>query len=270
MQEKDRKTPPRRRGGGSIYAANERYGQEDESLLEGRNAVWEALRAGRQLDKLFVASGSASGVGHIIQLARKQGVPVQECDRRKLDRMSATGAHQGVIAIAAAARYAELDDILALARQRGEAPLVILCDGITDPHNLGAIIRSAEVSGAHGVVVPRRRSAGLNAACAKAAAGALEHLPVARVSNLAAALTRLKEEGLFLYAADMEGVSLYETDLTAPIGIVIGSEGEGLSRLVRQECDAAVSIPQRGRISSLNASNAAAVLLFEAVRQRMK
>ena len=165
-------------------------------------------------------------------------------------------------------RYASLRDILALAQSRGERPLVVLCDGITDPHNLGAIIRSAEVAGAHGVVIPRRRSAGLNAACAKAAAGALEHLPVARVSNLAAALAELKENGLFLFAADMAGVSMYQADLTGPAAIVIGSEGEGLSRLVRESCDAVISIPQRGRIPSLNASNAAAVLLFEALRQR--
>lgn len=272
--EQNRKSGPRPAGRGrreSVYAANERYERETaerEDLLEGKNAVWEALCAGRQLDKLFFAAGSAASVGRVIDRARRQGVPVQECDRRKLDRMSATGAHQGIIAVAAAVQYAGLEDILALAEKRGERPLVVLCDGITDPHNLGAIIRSAEVAGAHGVVLPRRRSAGLNAACAKAAAGALEHLPVARVSNLAAAIAELKEKGLFLFAADMAGESMYQADLTVPAGIVIGSEGEGISRLVRQECDAVVSIPQRGRISSLNASNAAAVLLFEAVRQR--
>lgn len=273
MEQKQKKEgrPSGRGRRGSVYAANERYErdtEEREDLLEGKNAVWEALCAGRQLDKLFFASGSAASVGRIIDRARKQGVPVQECDRRKLDRMSATGAHQGIIAVAAAAQYAAIGDILARAADRGQAPLVILCDGITDPHNLGAIIRSAEVAGAHGVVIPRRRSAGLNGACAKAAAGALEHLPVARVSNLASAMTELRENGLFLFAADMAGNSLYETDLTVPAGIVIGSEGAGLSRLVREQCDAVVSIPQYGHISSLNASNAAAVLLFEAVRQR--
>ncbi len=255
----------------SVFAAEERYEREAaarEDLLEGKNAIWEALCAGRQLDKLFFAAGSAPSLGRIIDRARKQGVPTQECDRRKLDRMSSTGSHQGVIAVASAARYASLRDILALAQSRGERPLVVLCDGITDPHNLGAIIRSAEVAGAHGVVIPRRRSAGLNAACAKAAAGALEHLPVARVSNLAAALAELKENGLFLFAADMAGGSMYQADLTGPAAIVIGSEGEGLSRLVRESCDAVISIPQRGRIPSLNASNAAAVLLFEALRQR--
>lgn len=270
-QKKKNLRPSGRVHHGSVYAANERYEKdtaEREDLLEGKNAVWEALCAGRQLDKLFFASGSASSVGRIIDRARKQGVPVQECDRRKLDRMSATGAHQGIIAVAAAAQYASIADILALAKNKGEVPLVILCDGITDPHNLGAIIRSAEVAGAHGVVIPRRRSAGLNGACAKAAAGALEHLPVARVSNLPAAMAELKENGLFLFAADMAGVSLYETDLTVPAGIVIGSEGAGLSRLVREGCDAVVSIPQHGHIPSLNASNAAAVLLFETVRQR--
>ncbi len=272
--EKNRKNTPReglRSRRESLYAAGERYERETagrEDLLEGKNAVWEALCAGRQLDKLFFASGSIGSVGHIVARARKQGVPAQECDRRKLDHMSVTGAHQGIIAVAAAAQYASLDDILALAAARGEAPLVVLCDGITDPHNLGAIIRSAEVAGAHGVVIPRRRSAGLNAACAKAAAGALEHLPVARVSSMSSAMTELKRRGLFLFAADMAGESMYQADLTVPAALVIGSEGEGLSRLSRELCDVAVSIPQRGKISSLNASNAAAVLLFEALRQR--
>ena len=256
----------------SVFAAEERYEREAaarEDLLEGKNAVWEALCAGRQLDKLFFAAGSAPSLGRIIDRARKQGVPTQECDRRKLDRMSATGAHQGVIAVASAARYASLRDILALAQSRGERPLVVLCDGITDPHNLGAIIRSAEVAGAHGVVIPRRRSAGLNSACAKAAAGALEYLPVAKENNIASAVRELKQKGLFVFAADMDGEqTLYEADLAAPAAIVIGGEGQGVSALVKKECDYVVRIPQKGKIPSLNASNAAAVLLYEAVRKR--
>lgn len=246
-------------------------GQEpDGTMLEGRNAVAEALRSGRQIDKIFFSGGSISSLGHLIAQARQQGVVAQQIDKRKLDAMSVTGAHQGIIAQCAAVPYATLEQILELARSRGEAPLVVLCDGITDPHNLGAIIRTAEIAGAHGVVIPRRRSAGLNGACAKAAAGALEYLPVAKVNNIASAAAQLKEQGLLIFAADMDGRhTLYEADLTSPAAIVIGSEGEGISALVKKECDDVVSIPQKGQIPSLNASNAAAVLLYEAVRQRM-
>lgn len=256
----------------SAFAAMEQLdaqeAREDEGLIEGRNAVWEALQSERQLDKLLIAQG-AQNVGHIIAAARAAGVPVQECDRRKLDRMSITGAHQGVIALGAAARYQTLEDILALAEQRGEKPLLILCDGITDPHNLGAIIRSCEVLGGHGVVVPRHRSAGLNAACAKAAAGALEHLPVAKCANLGQAITELKKLGVFILAADMGGEPAASVDFDLPCAIVIGAEGSGVSEGVRKAADRIISIPQRGQIQSLNASNAAAILLYEAMRQRI-
>ena len=254
--------PPR-----SAFAAQERMEGTDSEILEGRNAILEALRAGRPVDKLLMAAG-AKGVGHILSAAREAGVPIQECDRRKLDAMSNTGAHQGLIALCAAAQYRELEDLLALARQRGEKPLLVLCDGITDPHNLGAIIRSAEVLGAHGVVIPRHRSAGLNAACAKAAAGALEHLPVAKCANIGDAITKLKKEGVFIFAADMGGAPAAGLDLTMACALVIGAEGAGVSQSVRQAADFVVSIPQKGQINSLNASNAAAVLLYEALRQR--
>ena len=258
----------------SAFAAQELFEekdeQSDEGLLEGKNAVWEALSSGREIDKIFFATGSAASLGKILARARQNSVLVQEVDKRKLDRMSATGAHPGIIAMAAAVEYSTVADMLELANQTGRKPLLILCDGVTDPHNLGAIIRSAEVAGAHGVIIPRRRSAGLNSACAKAAAGALEHLPVARVTNLSTAIDELKAAELFVFAADMDGPSLYKTDLTGAVAVVIGSEGEGVSRLVRENCDGIVSIPQLGKISSLNASNAAAVVLFETMRQRMQ
>lgn len=242
--------------------------EESRLIIEGKNAVVEAVESGREIDKILFASGSHKTVGHIISAARKRGIPVLETDRHKLDKLSATGAHQGILAMCAAADYASIDDILKLARERGEAPIVILCDGVTDPHNLGAIIRTAEVSGAHGVVIPKRRSAGLNAACAKAAAGALEHLPVARCQNIQTAIDGLKEKGLTVYAADMDGGDMYGMDFKSPTAIVIGAEGEGISRNVREKCDRIVSIPQKGRIQSLNASNAAAVLMYEVFRQR--
>ena len=239
-----------------------------EDVLEGRNAVIEALKTGREIDKVFVAEGAMASLGHIIARAREAGIVVQQCDRRKLDKISQTGAHQGIIAMAAAADYKSIDDMLALAKSRREAPLIILCDGLTDSHNLGAIIRSAEVAGAHGVIIPKRRSAGLNGACAKAAAGALEHLPVAKCSGVAQAIVELKKKGLFIFAADAGGQSMYEVDFKCPAAIVIGSEGDGISQSVRKESDFTVGIPQRGMIPSLNASNAAAVLLYEALRQR--
>lgn len=242
----------------------------DETMLEGRNAVAEALRSGRQIDKIFFAGNSISTLGHLVAQARQQGITAQQVDKRKLDAMSVTGAHQGIIAQCAAASYRTLEQLLELAESRHEAPLLVLCDGITDPHNLGAIIRTAEIAGAHGVVIPRRRSAGLNGACAKAAAGALEYLPVAKVSNIASAVSDLKRRGLFVFAADMDGgQTLYQADLKAPAALVIGGEDQGVSALVKQQCDFVVRIPQRGKIPSLNASNAAAVLLYEAVRQRM-
>ena len=238
------------------------------SLLEGRNAVAEGRRAGQDCDKIWIAQGAR--MGDIIALARKCGVPVVECDRRKLDAMSATGNHQGVIAQAAAHAYASLDDLFQNAQEKGEAPLFVICDGIEDPHNLGAIIRSAETAGAHGVIIPKRRAVGLTAVVARASAGALAHMPVHKTVNLAALLDTLKERGVWIFGAEADGtVDLYDADFAGPTALVIGSEGEGISRLVRQKCDFIVSIPMRGKVNSLNASNAAAVLLFEAVRRRI-
>ena len=241
------------------------------TYIEGRNAVTEALRAGTALDKLYIARGETDHtLGRIAAQARKSGVVVVECDRRKLDAMSETHSHQGVIAVAAAQAYAAVEDILQRAADRGEPPLVVVCDEISDPHNLGAIIRTAECAGAHGVIIPKRRSAGLTAVVAKTSAGAVSHVPVARVPNLTACLKDLKKEGLWVYGATAAGdTQLYDTDLKGPAAIVIGSEGNGMSRLVEETCDVRVSIPMRGKLNSLNASAAAAILLYEAVRQRL-
>lgn len=244
--------------------------EQRSDLIEGRNAVNEAMRAGRAIDKLFVARGTGdSALGRIISRAKELGIAVVTVDRRKLDEMSVTGSHQGVIAVAAVTQYASVDDIFALAQERGEAPFIVVCDEISDVHNLGAIIRSAECAGAHGVIIPKRRSAGLTAIVDKTSAGAAEYLPVARVSNIPATLKELKERGVWVYGAAAEGESsMWDTALTGPICLVIGSEGEGLGRLVRECCDVLVSIPMRGRVSSLNASAAAAVLIYEVLRQR--
>ncbi len=242
-----------------------------DGIIEGRNAVTEALRAGTAIDKIYLLKGEGdSALGHIASTAREQGIVVSHADRRKLDAMSRTHAHQGVIAVAAVREYASVEDILAAAKNRGEAPLVVVCDELTDPHNLGAVIRTAECAGAHGVIIPKRRSAGLTAVVAKTSAGAVSHLPVARVANLPSLLERLKKEGLWIFGAAAEAATpLYDADLKGPAAIVIGSEGSGMSRLVAQRCDVLVSIPLRGKLNSLNASAAAAVLLYEAVRQRL-
>ena len=244
----------------------------ENDMIEGRNAVIEALRAGRAIDKIFIAKGDVDKtLGHIASKAREQGVVVVEADRRKLDFMSRTKAHQGVIALVALQEYCEIKDILALAEERGEAPFVIVCDEISDPHNLGAIIRSAECVGAHGVVIPKRRSAGLTAIVGKASAGAVEYMSIARVANISAALKELKEAGLWVYGTAADGASgLWTTDLTGPIALVIGSEGDGMSRLVRESCDFVLSLPMKGRLNSLNASAAAAVTMYEVLRQRSK
>lgn len=244
--------------------------EAEQSCLEGRNAVTEALRAGRTLNKVFVASGDIDpGLRRVAAMARDAGAVVVEVDRRKLDAMSVTGAHQGVVALAAVKEYCTVQDILAAAREKGEPPLIILCDEVSDGHNLGAIIRTGECAGAHGVIIPKRRSAALTAVVSKTSAGAVEYMPVARVANLASAIRELKDAGVWVYgtAADAEK-SVYDTDLTGPMALVIGSEGEGMRRLVAENCDFTVSIPMRGRISSLNASASAAIVLYEAVRQR--
>ena len=241
-------------------------------LIEGRNAVIEALRAGRAIDKIFLAKGDVDKtLGHIASKARDQGVVVVEADRRKLDFMSRTKAHQGVIALVALQEYCEIRDILAVAQEQNEAPFVIVCDEISDPHNLGAIIRSAECVGAHGVVIPKRRSAGLTAIVGKASAGAAEYMAIARVANIPAALKELKEAGLWVYGTAADGASgLWTTDLTGPIALVIGSEGDGMSRLVRESCDFVLSLPMKGKLNSLNASAAAAVTMYEVLRQRSR
>ena len=243
---------------------------EADGLIEGRNVVIEALRAGESIDKIYLAKGETDKtLGHIASTARAAGVVVVEADRRKLDAMSRTHAHQGVIALAAVREYAAVEDILAAAQERGEAPLLVICDEISDPHNLGAIIRTAECAGAHGVVIPKRRSAGLTAVVAKTSAGAVAHLPVARVPNIPSLLKDLKKQGMWIFGTAADGTtSLYDADLKGPAAIVIGSEGDGMTRLVAESCDFLVSIPMRGKLNSLNASAAAAILLYEAVRQR--
>ena len=245
--------------------------EENENQLEGRNALTEALRSGRTIDKVFIAAGDTDkGLQRLAAQAKEAGAVVVPVDRRKLDQMSVTHAHQGVITLAAAKDYATLDDILENAAQKGEAPLIVICDELTDPHNLGAIIRSAECAGAHGVIIPKRRSVGLTAVVAKSSAGAVEYMPVARVTNINTAMEELKEKGVWIFGTAAEGsIPMYKADLTGPAAIVIGSEGDGMSRLVQKNCDVTVHIPMKGHITSLNASAAASILLYEAVRQRL-
>ena len=245
--------------------------REAEDRVEGKNAVMEALKAGRPLDKIYIARGEQDkALRFIAQKGKAAGAVISEVDRRKLDAMSVTHAHQGVIAVAAVREYASVSDILALAREKGEAPLVVVCDEISDPHNLGAIIRTAECAGAHGVIIPKHRSAGVTAVVEKTSAGAVEHMAVARVGNLAAALKELQDAGVWIFGTAADGDrSLWEADLKGPAALVIGSEGSGMSRLTRESCDFLVSIPLRGKVSSLNASNAAAIVLYEVVRQRL-
>lgn len=243
---------------------------EADGIIEGRNAVIEALRAGASIDKIFIQKGETDKtLGHIASTARAAGVVVVDADKRKLDFMSRTHAHQGVIALASVREYVSVEDILNIAREKGENPLIVVCDEISDPHNLGAIIRTAECAGAHGVVIPKRRSAGLTSIVGKTSAGAVSYVPVARVPNIPALLEQLQKEGVWVFGTAAEGTTtLYSADLKGPAAIVIGSEGEGMTRLVREKCDFLVSIPMKGKISSLNASAAAAILLYEAVRQR--
>jgi len=245
--------------------------EEVEGQLEGRNAIAEAIKSGRTIDKVFVADGDTDrSLQRLAAQAKEAGAVVVPVDRRKLDAMSTTRAHQGIIALAAAHDYCTLDDILEEAASRGQAPLIVICDELSDPHNLGAILRSAECAGAHGVVIPKRRSVGLTATVAKASAGAVEYMKVARVTNISAAIAQLKERGVWVYGTAAEGsIPMYQADLKGPAAIVIGNEGDGMSPLVRKNCDQMVSIPMNGRISSLNASAAASILLYEAVRQRI-
>lgn len=245
--------------------------EEVEGQLEGRNALQEALKSGRTVDKVFIASGEIDrGLQRLAAQAKEAGAVIVPVDRRKLDAMSFTRSHQGVIALVAAHTYYTIDDILEEAASRGETPLIVICDELADPHNLGAIMRSAECAGAHGVIIPKRRSVGLTATVAKASAGAVEYMKVARVTNISNAISELKEKGVWVFGTAAEGsIPLYQADLKGPTAIVIGNEGNGMSQLVRKNCDVMVNIPMKGHISSLNASAAASILLYEAVRQRL-
>ncbi len=250
---------------------NENQATENTTWIEGRNAVLEAFRSGKTIDKLYVLNGCQDGpVRTIVREAKKHGTILNFVDKERLNHLSETGKHQGVIACAAAYAYAEVEDMLRLAKERGEDPFLILLDNIEDPHNLGAIIRTANLAGAHGVIIPKRRSAGLTATVAKTSAGALNYTPVAKVTNLVRTMEELKEKGLWFVCADMGGESMYRLNLKGPIGLVIGNEGEGVSRLVKEACDFVAAIPMKGEIDSLNASVATGVLAYEIVRQRLQ
>ncbi len=243
--------------------------EADGQIIFGRNAVRELLSSGRDIDKVFVTDGAREGsVTVLVSEVLARRIPLVELDRHKLDDMCGGGRHQGIVALCAARNYASIDDMLQLAAERGEKPFVVIADGIEDPHNLGAVIRSAECAGAHGIIIPKRRAVGLTSVVAKSSAGAIEHVPVARVANLSMAIKELKEKGLWVYGADMVGTPYYDTDMTTGLAIVLGSEGAGISRLVSENCDGAVSIPMFGRVNSMNVSAAAAVLFCEAARQR--
>lgn len=262
-----------------MYEKNRRPGrvapaapvEETEGQLEGRNALQEALKSGRTVDKVFIAAGETDrGLQRLAAEAKEAGAVVVPVDRRKLDAMSFTRSHQGVIALVAAHVYYSIDDILEEAASRGEAPLIVICDELSDPHNLGAILRNAECAGAHGVIIPKRRSVGLTATVAKASAGAIEYMKVARVTNINNAIPELKEKGVWVFGTAAEGsIPMYQANLTVPAAIVIGNEGDGMSQLVRKNCDVMLNIPMKGHISSLNASAAASILLYEALRQRL-
>lgn len=243
----------------------------EELTIEGRNAVMEAFRSGKTIDKLFVQEGLQDGpILSILREAKKHDTIINKVKKERLDQLSETGKHQGVIAQAAAYEYAQVEDILNAAREKGEPPFIFILDNIEDPHNLGAIIRTANLAGAHGVIIPKRRAAGLTAVVARTSAGALNYTPVAKVTNISATIEDLKKEGLWFVCADMGGTTMYDLDLKGAIGLVIGNEGDGVSRLVREKCDFIASIPMKGDIDSLNASVAAGVLAYEIVRQRLK
>lgn len=243
----------------------------EEMTIEGRNAVMEAFRSGKTIDRVYVLKGCQDGpINSILREARKHDTLVNFVAKERLDQMSETGKHQGVIASAAAYAYAEVEDMLKLAEEKGEPPFLFLLDDIEDPHNLGAIIRTANLAGAHGVIIPKRRAVGLTATVARTSAGALNYTPVAKVTNLSATIEELKEKGLWFVCADMGGTTMYDLNLTGPIGLVIGNEGDGVSRLVKEKCDFVASIPMKGEIDSLNASVSAGVLAYEIVRQRLK
>ena len=242
----------------------------NDNYIEGRNAVLEAYRSGKTIDKLYVLDGCQDGpVKTITREARKHDSKINYVSKERMDQMSSTGKHQGVIAVSAAYEYAEVEDILRLAEEKGEAPFVFILDGIEDPHNLGAIIRTANLAGAHGVIIPKRRAVGLTPTVAKTSAGAINYTPVAKVTNITNTIKDLKEKGMWFVCADMGGTTMYDLNLTGPIGLVIGNEGDGVSKLVKENCDMIASIPMKGDIDSLNASVAAGVMAYEIVRQRI-
>ena len=265
---KNERRPERR---ADRFAQRQEVVEEVEGQIEGRNALTEALRSGRTIDKVFVAEGDTDrSLQRLAAQAKEAGAVIVPVDRRKLDQMSTTRSHQGIIALVAAHDYYSVDDILEEAASRGENALIVICDELSDPHNLGAIMRTAECAGTHGVIIPKRRSVGLTATVAKASAGAMEYMKVARVTNISNTINDLKEKGVWVFGTAAEGsIPMYKADLTGPAAIVIGNEGDGMSQLVRKNCDVMVHIPMKGRISSLNASNAASILLYEAVRQRL-
>ncbi len=243
----------------------------EESKIEGRNAVLEAFRSGKTIDKLYVLDGCQDGpVRSITREARKHDTIINYVTKERLDQISETGKHQGVIAVSAAYEYAEVEDILAAAEAKGEPPFIIILDGIEDPHNLGAILRTANQVGAHGVIIPKRRAVGLTPTVARTSAGAINYTPVAKVTNISNTMKELKDKGMWFVCADMDGTVMYDMNLTGPIGLVIGNEGEGVSQLVKKNCDMVASIPMKGDIDSLNASVATGVLAYEILRQRMK
>lgn len=267
-KEKCKVSPAKREAPQGRPVQEDGWSEENPNLLIGRNPVMEALKSGRQIDKLMILRDGEGSIRKLAAMARDKKIQVQYVERTVLDRIAGKRPHQGVAAYVAAHGYCELDDILQAAWDRGEDPFVILLDGLEDPHNLGAIMRTANAAGAHGIVIPNRRSVSLTETVAKASAGAIEYVPVARVSNLAQAIDKLKENGLWIAACDMDGKSYYDAELTGAVALVVGGEGHGVGRLVREKCDFVLSIPMKGQINSLNASNAAAILMYEVFRQR--
>ena len=271
MAKKNRPQKDRRTGGKVAKSAPLDVVELPEDMVAGRNAVMEALKGSRSVNKLMIANGSTEGsIKEIIAVAKEKGVNIQYCDRSKLDSIARGIRHQGVLAQVAPVQYAELEDILQVAKDRNEPPFIVLLDELEDPHNLGAIMRTADAAGVHGVLIPKHRSCPLSATVAKTSAGAVEHVPVARVGNLVQTIKKLKQEGLWVAAADMDGKDYYDTDLTGPLLLIIGSEGQGVGRLVKEQCDFVVRIPMVGKINSLNASVAGSILMYEAMKQRRK
>ena len=271
MAKKNRSQKDRRTGEKVAKSAPLDVVELPEDMVAGRNAVMEALKGSRSVNKLMIANGSTEGsIKEIIAVAKEKGVNIQYWDRSKLDSIARGIRHQGVLAQVAPVQYAELEDILQVAKDRNEPPFIVLLDELEDPHNLGAILRTADAAGVHGVLIPKHRSCPLSATVAKTSAGAVEHVPVARVGNLVQTIKKLKQEGLWVAAADMDGKDYYDTDLTGPLLLIIGSEGQGVGRLVKEQCDFVVRIPMVGRINSLNASVAGSILMYEAMKQRRK